>query len=202
MDLSAELARPGLDGPLRLLALTMGAIRPADWSFFREVVDRARHDGVARADFEETLLQAILFFGLPRIVTSFEQLSDIWPVAEAPEGGSVPADDYYSRGRELFAAVYAHNDQAIRDRLRSFHAEFHDFVIEAAYGRILARDGLDPRTRELLAVTALWGLDQQPQLITHARGALHFGATREAVAEAMRCSRVAGERIEAMLSRI
>ena len=48
--------------------------------------------------------------------------------------------------------------------LASFHREFHDFVLEAAYGRILTRPGLDAGTRELLAVTALASLDQKPQL--------------------------------------
>ena len=202
MDLSAELVRSGLDRRTRLLALAKGAIWPADWSFLREVLELARAEPLLRSDLEEVLLQATLFFGFPRVVTAFEQLSEVWPVADAPAGGSVPAEEYRDRGRDLFAAIYARNDQVVRDRLRSYHAEFHDFVIEAAYGRVLARDGLDPATRELLAVTALLALDQEPQLIAHARGALHFGATREALVEAMRCARVADERSVAVMDRI
>ena len=77
-----------------------------------------------------------------------------------------------------------------------------DFVLEAAYGRVLARPGLDALTRELLAVTALLALDQVPQLVAHARGALHFGADREAVAEAMRCAGVTDEHVITMLRRV
>jgi len=202
MDLSAELGRPGLDRRTRLLALAKGAIWPADWQRLRDVVDCARRQAVRRADLEETLLQATLFFGFPRTVTAFEHLAHAWPAASAPVGGEVPPGDRRDRGYALFAAIYADNDEAVRARLRSFHAEFHDFVLEAAYGRVLARPGLDALTRELLAVTALLALDQVPQLVAHARGALHFGADREAVAEAMRCAGVTDEHVIAMLRRV
>jgi alkylhydroperoxidase/carboxymuconolactone decarboxylase family protein YurZ len=69
--------------------------------------------------------------------------------------------------------------------LRSFHGEFHDFVLSAAYGRILTRPGLTGRQRELLATGALQTLQQVPQLVAHARGALTLGATETEVREAL-----------------
>jgi alkylhydroperoxidase/carboxymuconolactone decarboxylase family protein YurZ len=69
--------------------------------------------------------------------------------------------------------------------LRGFHPDLHDFVLESAYGRVLSRPGLPPAERELLAVGSLAAMEQIPQMIAHARGARRFGASREAVQEAM-----------------
>jgi alkylhydroperoxidase/carboxymuconolactone decarboxylase family protein YurZ len=67
--------------------------------------------------------------------------------------------------------------------LRSYHEELHDFVLDAAYGRILARPHLDARVRELIAVGLLAAQDQPRQFAGHARGALNLGATRREVEE-------------------
>jgi alkylhydroperoxidase/carboxymuconolactone decarboxylase family protein YurZ len=69
--------------------------------------------------------------------------------------------------------------------LKSYHGELHDFVLDTAYGRILSRRGLAPRIRELIAVAALAVMDQIPQLVAHGRGAMHFGADKEQVFEAV-----------------
>lgn len=187
-DLDPLLARPGLDARTRLLVVAEASIWPADWSRLQAAAAAARRRDVPRADLEETLLQATLFFGFPRVVTAFEHLETAWPAAAPPVGGDVEASEQPRRGRELFAAIYGRNDAVVRARLRSFHAAFHDFVLDAAYGRILARPGLPPRLRELLAVGALAVMDQLPQLIAHARGALHFGASRDDLHEALHCA--------------
>jgi alkylhydroperoxidase/carboxymuconolactone decarboxylase family protein YurZ len=188
-DLSPLLARPGLDRGTRLLVLSQVAIGPADWALFDAVLAAARRERLARGDFEEALLQATLFFGFPRLVSAFERLAAAWP-ADAPTtaGGEVPTERRAAAGRALFAAIYGRNDATVRAHLRALHAEFHDFVLEAAYGRILARPGLPPRTRELLAVGALAALRQVPQLVAHARGALGFGAARDEVRESIVCA--------------
>jgi 4-carboxymuconolactone decarboxylase len=193
MDLPPLLARPGLDRGTRLLVLSQVAIGPADWALFDAVLAAARRELLGRGGFEEALLQATLFFGFPRLVSAFERLHAAWPADPPPAGGptaggEVPADRRAAEGRALFAAIYGRNDAAVRAHLRALHAEFHDFVLEAAYGRILARPGLPPRTRELLAVGALAALRQVPQLVAHARGALGFGAARGEVRESIVCA--------------
>lgn len=201
MDIDVSLARPGLDPRTRLLVHGIVAIGPADWPGLTAVATAAR-TRLPRAEFEEMLLQATLFFGFPRTVTAFEQLDRAWPATAPPHGGDVPAPERAARGRALFAAIYGKNDATVRARLLGFHAAFHDFVLEAAYGRILARPGLDPRTRELLAVGALAALQQTPQLIAHARGALAFGADRAALHEALWCALRDDEAAETLLARV
>jgi AhpD family alkylhydroperoxidase len=127
----------------------------------------------------------VLFCGFPRVVTAFEQLGQAWPVPEPPHGGGLPAGERTAAGHALFAAIYGKNDAPVRAMLRRCHGEFHDFVLEAAYGRILARPGLPPHTRELLAVAALAAQGQERQFVAHARGALGFGSTRDELREVL-----------------
>jgi alkylhydroperoxidase/carboxymuconolactone decarboxylase family protein YurZ len=185
MDLAALLNRPGLAAADRLLVVAGAAIWRGDWRTLVDAAVAARAQPVMRAELEECLLQAVLFCGFPRVVTAFEQLAAAWPAASPPSGGGVPAAERRSAGAALFAAIYGKNDDAVRSLLASFHGEFHDFVLEAAYGRILARPGLTPLRRELLAVGLLAAQDQQRQFLAHARGALAFGAQRTQLREVL-----------------
>lgn len=185
MDLAALLSRPGLAAADRLLVVAGAAIWRGAWPQFVDAVAAARSHAVPRAELEECLLQAVLFCGFPRVVTAFEHLAAAWPAASPPGGGGVPADERRTAGSALFAAIYGKNDAAVRGLLASFHGEFHDFVLEAAYGRILARPGLTPLRRELLAVGLLAAQDQQRQFQAHARGALAFGAERTQLREVL-----------------
>ncbi len=168
------------------LARVVVAIARAEWHELAVAADEARAAGDDRARLDETLLQATLFFGFPRVVTAFEHVAAAWPRQGVPASAAMAPELRANRGRELFAAIYGKNDAAVRDKLHGFHPEFHDFVLEDAYGRILSRSDLDVPTRELLAVTALAALTQIPQLTAHARGALKFGASPEAIRAAMR----------------
>ncbi|MBI5853362.1 MAG: carboxymuconolactone decarboxylase family protein [Planctomycetes bacterium] len=176
-ECDAALTRAGLDRRMRLLVIVTAAIARANWPLAATAMERARDAALSRTDLEETLLQGVLFFGFPRIVTAFEQAALAWPADVPPAGGALPEDEQEHAGRALFDRIYGRNAPAVHAMLRGHHHELHDFVIRAAYGRVLTRPALPPRDRELLAVAALAALDQTPQLVAHARGARTFGAT-------------------------
>jgi alkylhydroperoxidase/carboxymuconolactone decarboxylase family protein YurZ len=185
MTVDALLARPGLEPRVRTLVGGVVAVWRGDWAALCAWIDAARGRGQARADFEEALLQAVLFCGFPRAVTAFEQLEQRWPAAAPPAGGGLPAAEQPRAGRELFAGVYGRNGAAVEAMLRGFHADFHAFVLDVAYGRVLARPHLPPRERELLAIALLAAQDQPRQFAGHARGAVSFGATDAELREAL-----------------
>lgn len=185
MGIDELLQRDGLAPPIRLMVLAIGAIWRGDWSRLAECARRAEARQQPRQDFEETLLQAVLFAGFPRVVTAFETLAEAWPAAAPPTGGSLPAAEQNAAGRALFAAIYGRNEAAVHEMLRNCHGDFHDFVLESAYGRVLSRPWLEPRVRELLAIGVLAAQDQLRQFVGHARGARHFGASRTELREVL-----------------
>lgn len=202
MSIDEMLARPGLAAEDRLLVAVAVAIWRADWEQLQRCAHAARPCGQERAEFEETLLQAVLFCGFPRVVTAFERLAEAWPAPQPPSGGGLPPAEQRAAGRALFAGIYGRNDAAVRTLLASCHGEFHDFVLEAAYGRILTRPRLAPLRRELLAVGLLAAQEQQRQFLAHARGALHFGATREQLREVLVTTFGEGPRVDDWLQRV
>ncbi|HEX6811711.1 MAG TPA: carboxymuconolactone decarboxylase family protein [Planctomycetota bacterium] len=167
------------------MVLAITAVWRADWQTLQACARAASARSLPRQDLEETLLQAVLFCGFPRVVTAFEQLGEAWPTASPPAGGGLPPAEQGAAGAALFAGIYGANTAPVRAMLRAFHQDFHDFVLEAAYGRILTRPHLSPRVRELLAVAVLAAQDQLRQFVAHARGALHFGSNRSELRETL-----------------
>ncbi len=171
------LGRPGLAPAVRTLVGASVAIWRGQWPALRAWCEAGRDGGQPRVDFEEALLQAVLFCGFPRTVTAFEQLRDVWPAPVPPAGGGIAPAEQPRAGRELFARVYGANAGPVDAMLRAFHADFHAFVLDVAYGRVLARPHLAPLHRELLAVAVLAAQEQPRQFAAHARGAIAFGAS-------------------------
>ncbi len=184
-DLDALLSRPGLCPELRILVDLAVRVWRADWRGVRHAAELAHARGIARSAVEETLLQVVLFCGFPRAIAAFGEVQAAWPPSTPPAGGEVPPARRGEAGRELFDGVYGDNAASVHAMLRSYHQELHDFVLDEAYGRILSRPGLPARDRELVAVGALCAMDQIPQLVAHARGALAFGADELQVREAL-----------------
>jgi alkylhydroperoxidase/carboxymuconolactone decarboxylase family protein YurZ len=91
-------------------------------------------------------------------------------------------------GRALFERIYREDAPAVRAMLERHHPDFARWIEQHAYGRVLARPGLSPDRRELLAVAALSALGQERQLASHARGALRCGATRAEIDEVLDCA--------------
>jgi 4-carboxymuconolactone decarboxylase len=65
--------------------------------------------------------------------------------------------------------------------VRALHPDLAVWMIEQGYGRVLSRAGLDPATRELVAVTVLAATGWERQLVSHLLGASRLGADRSAV---------------------
>lgn len=165
----------------RLLQL-FAAVVVGDW----DEVARARREAPAgepdRA-WRETVLQAHVFAGFPRVVEAYGVLETAGGLGELEPGESEtspagPSDaQRTARGRELFQRIYGDHAPRVRDSLERSHPDFARWIEAYAYGGVLARPGLSADRRELLAVAALAVLGQDRQLASHARGALECGAT-------------------------
>ena len=185
MEIDEHLSRPGLAPQLRAIVAVAAATWRADWPLVASWVARSRALGQRRSDLEETLLMCVLFCGFPRAITAWGHLAAAWPTEPSPAGGALPAEQQHAAGRALFSEIYGRNDAQVREMLRSHHQELHDFVLDAAYGRILTRPGLCALSRELVAVGILATEDQPRQFAGHARGARNLGATTAQLEEVL-----------------
>jgi 4-carboxymuconolactone decarboxylase len=198
MDLSADLAavicRPGGDPGVRCLALLHGATCIGRFDAVESLHGLAAELGIEPMRLQETALQVVAYGGFPRAIAGLALWADVRG-GDAPDGatGSLSegaAEDQAAAGRAVWDAVYAHNGGDVIDSLEHLAPGFSGWVLEAAYGRILARPGLSLEERELLAVAALTLMALPAPLGSHARGALRNGSKPETVMDILDCCRV------------
>lgn len=163
-----------------------------------ERLRRAAPPGEPDRAWRETVLQAHVFAGFPRVVEAYGVLARAGGLGVPGTDEVLGEPDRPERGRALFERIYAERADAIRADLSAGHPDFAAFIEGHAYGRILSRPGLDPAQRELLAVAALAALGQERQLASHARGARRCGAASDDVHAALEsvADLIAPERLE------
>ena len=146
--------------------------------------------------WREVVRQVHVFAGFPRLVEAYGVLAEAGGLgaaddgertqqhADAADAGRALAAER-ERGRALFERIYGRDAEAVRALLEGHDADFAAWIEGHAYGRVLARPGLEPALRELCAVAALAALGQQRQLASHARGSLRLGAAADALERAL-----------------
>jgi len=166
-----------------LIRLSVG-ICTGDWQLLREL-RRAAPEGQPDRRWREAVLQAHLFAGMPRVVEAWGVLQSVGGLGTPDEEEARHQGDAFEAGRALFERIYANQAEAVRSTLKGFHPVLDRWIEGHAYGRVLARPGLPPDRRELLAVACLASLGQDRQLASHVRGAVFVGAGPEELHETM-----------------
>jgi 4-carboxymuconolactone decarboxylase len=143
-----------------------------------------RRAGLERVAAEETALMLVLHAGYPAALEGARTLNLAWPgrARRTREGGP---RDWMRRGEARCAGVYGAAYGRLRRAVRELHPDLAVWMIEQGYGRVLSRAGLDPATRELVAVTVLAATGWERQLVSHLLGAVRLGAPRRAIRAAV-----------------
>jgi len=81
--------------------------------------------------------------------------------------------------------IWGEKAAAIEETLAAADADLYRYVRDFAYEEVMARPGLELKTRELCAITALVALGAPKELATHLEGALRVGASETEVREAI-----------------
>lgn len=171
-----------MDERTRRLVRLSALVVLGDWDGLT-ALRAAAPDGEPDRAWREVVLQSHLFAGFPRLVEAYEVLNTAGGLGTPDPDEHEGEGTFEPRGARLFERIYGDNTESVRARLASFHPDFHRWIAEHAYGRVLARPGLGADVRELCAVAALFALGQDRQLASHARGAVRCGAPPAVVAE-------------------
>ncbi|WP_186400971.1 carboxymuconolactone decarboxylase family protein [Stappia sp. P2PMeth1] len=91
------------------------------------------------------------------------------------------------KGRQIVARLNPELEEALAERYDALLPGFSESLVEWAYGRHYAREGLDLRTRQLCTVAALTVLGGQtaPQLKVNIEHTLAAGASETEILEAI-----------------
>ena len=176
-----------LDGETRVLVRLAGVISAGSEPQVREALAQANTH--CRPEWvEEVILQSYLFAGFPRALNSAREWRRISgrPAPDADEGANLGnADRWRTEGEATCATVYGPFYERLRHNIRSLHPALDAWMIVDGYGKVLSRPELDLRRRELCVVAACALGRQDRQLHSHLHGALHAGATRAEVRDAL-----------------
>jgi 4-carboxymuconolactone decarboxylase len=94
------------------------------------------------------------------------------------------SDDRYERGRRRLSELTGDQGDKVMAGLEEVSPDLARYVVEFGYGDIYSRPGLDDRSRQLAAISALSAMGgAEPQLEYHIRIALDAGVPPEQIVE-------------------
>jgi 4-carboxymuconolactone decarboxylase len=94
--------------------------------------------------------------------------------------------DRYQRGIDTLGSITGSTGDAVVQGLKDIAPDFATWIIAFAYGDVMARPGLDRRSRQIATVAALTALGTAaPQLKVHLHGALNVGCRPSELIEAI-----------------
>jgi len=116
---------------------------------------------------------------------NLESLPDVPPSWPAKDRVAVKdIDDRRERGLRALEEITGGSGQAVVESLYDIAPDLAEWIIDFSYGDVMARPGLDRRTRQLATIAALTSLgNAQPQLKVHIGGALNVGCKPQEIIE-------------------
>jgi 4-carboxymuconolactone decarboxylase len=93
-------------------------------------------------------------------------------------------DDRHGRGLRALAEITGDSGEIVVQSLRDLAPDLAEWIIDFSYGDVMARPGLDLRSRQFATIAALTALgNAQPQLKVHIEAALNVGCSRQEIIE-------------------
>jgi 4-carboxymuconolactone decarboxylase len=94
------------------------------------------------------------------------------------------SEDRRTRGLRTLAEISGDSGKGVVDSLRDIAPDLANWIVDFSYGDVMARPGLDLRSRQFATIAALTALgNAQPQLKVHIGGALNVGCTPQEIVE-------------------
>jgi len=127
----------------------------------------------------ESLLQTYLFAGFPSALISLKKLNELVGRNIVYKGYDL--EKYYTRGEKNCRIIYGNKYDKLISNVKSFSPEIAEWLIIEGYGKVLGRNGLTLKEREVCIVAILSALKFRDQLYSHINGAVRVKAGVEII---------------------
>lgn len=149
----------------------------------------ALNAGVAPVELREAIYTCAPFVGFPKTLNALSVINEVF----GERGIALPLEPQTTvteqnraeRGAAIQQPLYG--DEIARKMAGTpggLGAEVARFLTEFCFGDIYTRRGLEPKTRELLALCIFAATGAEPQIRAHIKGNLRLGNSRETIAAA------------------
>lgn len=194
-------AREGLDPKARQIAIiSMLAAAGNRSDQLRLHIEAGVKSSLSRTEITEALMQLAVYAGFPSALNAFADANAVFTKPEQNEkeeaGARVSANAIVSethkargeRGLATLAKTSAQAGEAVVNSFNDLAPDIGRAIVEHSYGDIFSRPGLDAKTRELAACSALAAVGSkatETPLRVHAHAALTAGATQTEIVETL-----------------
>ena len=161
------------------LMCAAAALRRED--YLRAIIERAREIGMKEKVLYESLLQNYLFAGYPSALISLKILKKYFPEKEYTKSESWNLNKFIERGTKNCKRIYGRKFNKLISSVKTFSPELSDWLLLEGYGKVLGRQGLSLKKRELNIIAVLVVLGFEDQLYSHINGAIRINASIDQV---------------------
>ncbi len=159
---------------INLLALISASAVLRKEKILKQLLINAKLRKINCVKIYEAILQTYLFAGFPIALISLSIFHEFFPnckTSKTTEGMS----DYYYIGEVTCRKIYGDKFEKLIENTSKFSQELADWLIIEGYGKVLSRNILSLKERELLNISVLTSLKFENQLYSHINGAYRLG---------------------------
>ncbi len=179
-----QIEKNDLDKGLKSLCGAASSLSLKNYRLYSFLIEISIAKNFSVISIYEGILQCYLFLGFPRAIEGLKRLQRLF--MENGVDFRPPIEDkrteYLSDGIRLCKRIYRDKYPSLMEKMKTYSPELAKWMLMEGYGRVLSRDGLSAKSRELIAVSALVSEGVPNQLSAHIRGALNVGAKPEELA--------------------
>ncbi|MCJ8521457.1 4-carboxymuconolactone decarboxylase [Pseudorhizobium tarimense] len=151
--------------------------------------------GATHSDIVEMVIQLSVYSGFPAALNAAGRARDIFAASERPQANAQERvdtteddDDRFERGAATLAATSGGFGAGVVDSFKDIAPGLGRLIVAHCYGDIFSRPALDPKWRELSAISALAAqgtVAAEKPLGVHVDAALNLGADPEEIIETL-----------------
>lgn len=152
-------------------------------------INGALNAGNTPLEVREAIYQCAPFIGFPKTLNALGVLNEVFKernIEPPAAAATVSENERYKKGKEIQEKLYGDEiKQAMKGLPDNLGDEAARFLTEVCFGDFYTRQGLDIKTRELLALAILVTKDDERTLRSHIKGSIKAENTPKTVAAAI-----------------
>jgi len=159
-----------------ILPMACAATALRDEKKLRGFIVAARENGTKDVELYESLLQNYLFTGYPATMVSLKILGEYIPSLNNQATESWDLNTYRERGTINCKKVYGRKYEKLISNVNGFSPDLSEWLVLEGYGKVMGRQGLSFKKRELNNIAVLVVQQFEDQLFSHINGAFRTGS--------------------------
>lgn len=156
-----------------IITLIAAAAVIRDESKLRLLLKLAQRQKINHKRIYEALLQTYLFAGFPSALLSLRVFGEYFP--NNKKSKSLLEKEIKRRGEVTCRKIYGNKYSKLVTNISSFSPDLADWLVTEGYGKVLSRNQLGLKDRELVNIAILTVLKFDEQLYSHINGAYRTG---------------------------